>query len=97
MLFRDLKDAQRVYQQALGARLIHEQEFAGCKHSLFYAVGEDTIIEAAQPLAASSAEGRELEQAGEGIFGVTFQTRNLNRAADHLRANIGRFERENHS
>ena len=97
MLFRDLKDARSVYQEALGAKLIHEQESPGYKRSLFYAVGKDTVIEAAQPLAASTAEGRELEQAGEGIFAVTFKTRNLDRAANHLRANNVRFEREDHS
>jgi catechol 2,3-dioxygenase-like lactoylglutathione lyase family enzyme len=97
MLFRDLNDAQRLYQEALGAKLIHEVELPGHKRSLFYTVGDDTVIEAAQPLAASSAAGRELEQAGEGIFGVTFKTRNLDRAADHLRANDIGFEREDHS
>jgi catechol 2,3-dioxygenase-like lactoylglutathione lyase family enzyme len=97
MLFRDLNDAQRLYQEALGAKLIHEVELPGHKRSLFYAVGDDTVIEAAQPLTSSSAAGRELEQAGEGIFGVTFMTRNLDRAADHLRANDIGFEREDHS
>ena len=97
MLFRDLKDAQRVYHEALGARLIHEQELAGYKRSLFYAVGEDSVIEAAQPLEGSSPEARELEQTGEGIFGVTFKSHNLDRAADHLRANNIRFQRDDHS
>jgi catechol 2,3-dioxygenase-like lactoylglutathione lyase family enzyme len=92
MLFGDLKNARRVYQDALGAKLIHEQELAGHKRSAFFAIGEDTVIEAAQPLSTSSPEGRELEQAGEGIFAVTFKTRNLSRAADHLRANSIRFE-----
>jgi catechol 2,3-dioxygenase-like lactoylglutathione lyase family enzyme len=96
MLFRDLNDAQRLYEDALGATLIHEQE-SGYKRSAFYAVGEDTVIEAAQPLSNSSPEGRELEQAGEGIFAVTFKTRNLTRAAEHLhRINI-RFELNDHS
>jgi catechol 2,3-dioxygenase-like lactoylglutathione lyase family enzyme len=92
MLFRDLKDAQRVYQHALGAKLVHEQELDGHSRSAFYAVGEDTIIEAVQPLSNSSPEGRELEQSGEGIFAVTFKTRNLSRAADHLHTNNVRFE-----
>jgi catechol 2,3-dioxygenase-like lactoylglutathione lyase family enzyme len=91
MLFGDLPSARRVYQDALGAKLIHEQE-SGHKRSAFFAVGEDTVIEAAQPLSTSSPEGRELEQAGEGIFAVTFKTRNLERAAGHLRANHVRFE-----
>jgi catechol 2,3-dioxygenase-like lactoylglutathione lyase family enzyme len=97
MLFRDLKDARRVYEDALGAKLIHEQELTGRKRSAFFAVGEDTIVEAAQPLSTASPEGRELEQAGEGIFAVTFKTRNLERAADHLRANNVRFEQSENS
>jgi catechol 2,3-dioxygenase-like lactoylglutathione lyase family enzyme len=92
MLFGDLNNARRVYQDALGGTLIHEEESSGHKRSAFYAVGEDTVVEAAQPLSNSSPEGRELEQGGEGIFAVTFKTRNLVRAADHLRTNRVRFE-----
>jgi catechol 2,3-dioxygenase-like lactoylglutathione lyase family enzyme len=92
MLFGDLDNARRVYGDALGAKLIYEQESTGGKRSAFFAVGEDTIIEAVQPLSGSSPEGRELEQAGEGIFSVTFKTQNLKRAADHLRSNNVRFE-----
>lgn len=97
MLFGDLNNARRVYQDALGAKLIHEQESAGQKRSAFFAVGEGTVIEAAQPLSTSSPEGRELEQAGEGIFAVTFKTRNLASAADHLRSNKIRFELDDNS
>jgi catechol 2,3-dioxygenase-like lactoylglutathione lyase family enzyme len=92
MLFGDLDNARRVYRDALGAKLIHEQESAGRKRSAFFAVGEDTIIEAAQPLSGSSPEGQELERAGEGIFSVTFKTKNLKHAADHLQSNNVRFE-----
>jgi catechol 2,3-dioxygenase-like lactoylglutathione lyase family enzyme len=97
MLFRDLNDARQVYQDALGARPILELETPGQKRSIFYAVGEDTVIEAAQPLSTSSPEGRELEQAGEGIFSVTFKSKDLNRAAEHLRSNSVRFEPSDHS
>ena len=96
MLFKDLKNARRVYQDALGAKLIHEQEFGG-KQSAFFVVGEDTVVEAAQPLSNSSPEGRELERTGEGIFAVTFKTRNLDRVAEHLRVNDVRFEHSDHS
>jgi catechol 2,3-dioxygenase-like lactoylglutathione lyase family enzyme len=92
MLFRDLEDARRVYQDALGAKLIHERELSGHKRSAFFAVGEDTVIEAAQPLSTSSAEGRELDRTGEGISAVTFKTRDLAHVADHLRMNNIRFE-----
>jgi len=97
MLFGDLNNARRMYQDALGAKLIHEQESGGQKRSAFFAIGEDTLIEAAQPLSTSSPEGRELEQAGEGIFAVTFKTRNLARAADHLRSNKIRFQLDDNS
>jgi hypothetical protein len=96
MLFGDLNNAGGVYGDALGGTLIHQQE-SGDKRSAFFAVGEDTIIEAAQPLSTSSPEGRQLEQAGEGIFAVTFKTRNLDRAADHLRSNKIRFEMNDNS
>jgi catechol 2,3-dioxygenase-like lactoylglutathione lyase family enzyme len=92
MLFRDLEDARRVYKDALGAKLIYERELSGHKRSAFFAVGEDTVIEAAQPLSTSSAEGRELDKTGEGISAVTFKTRDLAHVADHLRMNNIRFE-----
>jgi catechol 2,3-dioxygenase-like lactoylglutathione lyase family enzyme len=85
MLFRDLNDALHVYQDALGGKLIHREETAGRK-SLFFAVGEDTVIEALQPVAQQGPEARELERSGEGIYSVTFKTRDVKRAAEHLRS-----------
>lgn len=84
VLFRDLNDASAVYQHALGGMPIHENEVPGRKRSRYYAVGEDTIIEATQPLSPTSPEGIDLARAGEGIYSVTFKTRNLQRAAEHL-------------
>jgi len=84
VLFHDLNDASAVYQQALGGTLIHQDEVPGRKRSRYYAVGEDTIIEAAQPLSPTSPEGIDLARAGEGIYSVTFKTRDIKRAAEHL-------------
>ena len=91
VLFRNLNDARGVYGEALGGKLIH-QEDSQTKKSLFFAVGTDTIIEAVQPLSVSSPEGQDLERAGEGIFSVTFKTKDLNRAAEHLRSHQQRLE-----
>lgn len=91
VLFRNLNDARGVYQEGLGGKLIH-QEDSERKRSLFFAVGEDTVVETVQPLLASSAEGQDLERAGEGIFSVTFKTKDLNRAAAHLRSHNQRVE-----
>jgi catechol 2,3-dioxygenase-like lactoylglutathione lyase family enzyme len=86
MLFRDLADARKVYQDGLGATPIHEEERPGRTRSVFYAVGEDSVIEAAQPLSPTSPEGIDMERAGEGIYSVTFKTKNLKRAGEHLRS-----------
>ncbi|NOT57459.1 MAG: hypothetical protein HOP18_22880 [Deltaproteobacteria bacterium] len=94
VLFRDLKDASAVYEEALGGTLIHTAEVPGRKRSRYYAVGEDTIIEAVQPFSPTSPEGRDLAQVGEGIYSVTFKTRNLKRAAEHLLAKGQRFTEE---
>jgi hypothetical protein len=67
-------------------KLLHEEETSGQKKSAFFAVGEDTVIEAAQPLSTASPEGRDLEQAGEGIYAVTFKTKDLKRAAEFLQS-----------
>jgi catechol 2,3-dioxygenase-like lactoylglutathione lyase family enzyme len=86
MLFRDLNDARTVYQQALGGKLIDDDELPGRKRSLFFAVGEDTVIEAVQPLSPNCPEGADLAQVGEGIYSVIFRTRNLKRATEYLLA-----------
>jgi len=91
VLFRNLDDARGVYGEALGGKLIHQEESKE-KRSHFFAVGEDSVIEAVQPLSGSSPEGQGLERDGEGIFAVTFKTKDLNRAAEHLRSHKQRIE-----
>jgi len=92
VLVRDLREAKVLYQDVLGGKLLHEEEASGQKRSAFFAVGEDTVIEAAQPLSAASPKGRDMEQAGEGIYSVTFKTKDLKRAADFLQAKQQRIE-----
>jgi hypothetical protein len=86
VVVRDLPTAIRLYRDILGGRLIHEEEAAGRKHSAFVAVGEDTVVELAQPLSTTSPEGREMEENGEGIYSVIFKTADLARANAFLRS-----------
>jgi catechol 2,3-dioxygenase-like lactoylglutathione lyase family enzyme len=95
VLFGDLKTAKNLYVDTLGGKLLHESESPGHKRSAFISVGDDTVIEAAQPLSASSAEARDLEANGEGVHAVTFKTLNLKRAGDYLRSKNQRIESEN--
>jgi len=94
VLVKDLREAKTLYQDILGGKLLHEGEIPGQKRSAFFAVGADTVIEAAQPLSATRPEGRDLEQAGEGIYSVTFKTKDLQKAADFLQAKKQRIERQ---
>jgi extradiol dioxygenase family protein len=81
---RDLAAAKRLYCDILGAKLIHEEESAGRKKSAFAAVGEDTVVELAQPLSPSSPEGRDMERNGEGIHALVFKTGDLAKAKEFL-------------
>jgi len=94
VVVRDLPSAKRLYCEILAGKVLHEEETAGRKRSAFVAVGEDTVVELAQPLSQTSPEGREMEANGEGIFSVTFATRDLPRAAAFLKSKQLRPEPE---
>jgi extradiol dioxygenase family protein len=94
VVVRDLPSAKRLYCDILAGRLIHEEETAGRKRSAFVAVGEDTVVELAQPLSQTSPEGREMEDNGEGIYSVTFTTRDLAQATAFLKSKQLRPEPE---
>jgi extradiol dioxygenase family protein len=84
LVVRDLPATKRLYVDVLGGKLIHEEETAGRKKSSFVVIGEDSVVEIAQPLATDSAEARDLEQNGEGIHALIFKTKNLQRATEFL-------------
>jgi catechol 2,3-dioxygenase-like lactoylglutathione lyase family enzyme len=82
----DLAAATTLYGETMGGKLIHRAEVAGRKRSVYFAIGEDTVIEAAEPLSASSAEGQDFARNGAGVYSITFQSRDLPRAAEFLKA-----------
>jgi catechol 2,3-dioxygenase-like lactoylglutathione lyase family enzyme len=82
----DLARAKRLYCEILGARLFDERETPARKRSAFVAVGEDTVVELAQPTSSHGREAVDLERNGEGIHGLTFKTRDLARAAEFLKS-----------
>ena len=84
LLFEDLAGAQATYGDALQGRLIHSEDVPGVRRSAFYAVGEETVIEAVQPLSTDTAEGRDFAEFGEGVFALTFKTADLEGAAAFL-------------
>jgi catechol 2,3-dioxygenase-like lactoylglutathione lyase family enzyme len=92
VVVRDLDKAKTFYLDVLGGKLLHEEETTGQKKSAFVVVGEDTVVELAQPLSAQSPEARDLEHAGEGLYAVTFKTKDLTRAAEFLESKKQRIE-----
>lgn len=92
VLFEDVGDAGAVYEGMLGGRLVRE-EATDERRSRYFAVGEG-IVEARQPLDAGSRAAADLEQAGEGVFAITFKTADVDRAAEFLRGKGQVFERQ---
>jgi catechol 2,3-dioxygenase-like lactoylglutathione lyase family enzyme len=84
VVLRDLPSGKRLYCDVLGGRLIHEEDLPGRKRSAFVALGKDTVVELAQPLSPTSPEGRDMERNGEGIYALTFKTRDLGSARNFL-------------
>jgi catechol 2,3-dioxygenase-like lactoylglutathione lyase family enzyme len=82
---KDIGLAERFYYDVLNSKPVSETETRH-KRSAFLSVGEDTIVELAQPLSSDCAEAKDLERHGDGFFGVTFKTRNLAKAAEFLRS-----------
>jgi catechol 2,3-dioxygenase-like lactoylglutathione lyase family enzyme len=97
VLVRDVSKGKAFFGDVLGGKPLHEAETAAQK-SAFVAVGEDTVVEVAQPLDAHSPQARDLEHAGEGLYAVTFKTKDLGRAAEFLQSKKQRIEsRDAHS
>jgi catechol 2,3-dioxygenase-like lactoylglutathione lyase family enzyme len=86
VIVRDLPKAKRLYCDVLNGKLMHEEENAGLKRSVFVAVGADSVVELAQPLSSTSPEARDMDQNGEGVYSLMFKTRDLAKASDFLKS-----------
>ena len=91
---KDVSVAKRFYCEVLGAKLIDERSTPNRKQSAFVAIGEDTVVELAQPTSSDGPEARDLERNGEGFFALTFKTRNLSKATEFLKSRQMLPERE---
>ena len=91
VVLHDLDSARALYGEALGGALLHEEQVDGQRRA-YYGVGEETVIEAIQPLDATSLAGRDLADNGEGVHAVVFATADLNGAAAFLERKGQRLE-----
>lgn len=92
VLLENLEDASRLYGEALGGVLLHEEETDGARRA-FWAVGEETVIQAIQAVDGATVAGDDLAQNGEGVHEIVFATSDLGAAAAFLEAKGQRLER----
>jgi extradiol dioxygenase family protein len=82
----DLERAKHFYCDVLGAKLFNESEMPGRKRSAFVAIGADSIVELATPIASNTREAIDMERNGEGVHSLTFKSRDLTMATDFLKS-----------
>ena len=83
---KDLEEALRFYRDTLGLSVhkVATQEDQGVKAALV-TIGE-AEIELLEPLGPETPVGRFLERRGEGLHHITFQTDNVDRELEELKA-----------
>ncbi len=92
VLVDDLDGARTVYGDTLHGRLLHERTDADGSKRAFWAVGEETVIEAVAPGGADTAEGRDHAANGEGVHAIVFATTDLDGAVAFLHSKGQRLE-----
>ncbi len=91
VLVGDMAKAKTVYRDVVGGKVIHE-ETKGDRKSAYLAIGEDTVVELAQPLTETGPTRREMDRYSESLFSVTFKVKDLDRAAAFLQSKSVRVE-----
>jgi catechol 2,3-dioxygenase-like lactoylglutathione lyase family enzyme len=81
----DVNKARDLYVDVLKGKLVHEGEVASNKStSAFVLVGDDLMVEFAQPVDDSSPIAADLERYHESIYAVTYKVRDLGQAEEYL-------------
>lgn len=81
----DLDGASHFYEEYLGCRLVHEEDYKS-KGTLsrYYAVG-DSIIELAHPVDPASDIAKHMKAHGPIVYAFTFKVKDLESAKNHAR------------
>jgi hypothetical protein len=82
---RDVGRARDVYVSLLDGELVYEGEIAHSQtNSAFVLVGDDLMVELAQPMEDSSPMAQDLEQHHEGLYSLSYKVRDLDQAEEYL-------------
>jgi catechol 2,3-dioxygenase-like lactoylglutathione lyase family enzyme len=83
---RDVAKARDLYVEVFKGKLVHEGEMAANQsQSAFVLVGDDLMVEFAQPLEDASPLAQDMAKYHESIYSVTYKVRDLGRAEEYLR------------
>ena len=81
----DLDGASRFYEDYLGCKLVHEEEYkAKGSVSRYYAIA-DSIIELAHPVDPSSDIAKHMAEHGPIVYAFTFKVKDLASAKEHAK------------
>jgi len=85
VVVHDRTEAARFFVDVLDAVPLPEQASrVDDADATFVLVGEDTVLELAQPRSDACPIARDLEVVGQGVTGITFQVRDIERALAYL-------------
>lgn len=86
VLVRDLAPARELFAGALDGRVFHEDPHTERgTHSVYVALGAESVIELARPLGGTGPEADALARCGEMLHAVRFRVKDLEAAQKHLR------------
>ena len=89
----DVGKATTTFCEGLNGTLVHQEtDRADQTSSAYIAVGEDTIVEVAQPLSSDSLLGKDVAKNGEIVHAVTFKVKDANAAKKYLKRLFVRTE-----
>jgi hypothetical protein len=88
VVVNDVERAAATYERVVDARVLAKSESTMTStRNIYVGIGEDTVIELAQPLEPSSLAGADLAKNGEIMHATTWKVVDLDRAAAHLESN----------
>jgi hypothetical protein len=89
----DVVAGTEFFVESMHGKALHESDTPWGTHSSFVQVGPYTVIEVAGPIEPSSRAGADLSKNGQIVHAMTFQVRDLAKAAAHLEGCGLRLER----
>ncbi|MEZ5550024.1 MAG: VOC family protein [Pseudomonadales bacterium] len=77
VLTHNLDHADWLYGEVLGGSLLHRDTTNPATPRAYYAIGEDTVIDAVAPATQDTPEGADYAAAGKAVHAITFATADL--------------------